>query len=219
MKNLFKLQLAGLLLLANCALGAAHAGIIQDSTSDSVGANLGGLEWLEFTHTVGLNSATVDATILNAYDGGGWRYASTLEAETLLTSLMGGVYLGDGWNTQYYAGVNWFQNTFGNFAYSSYFEHYFMYDRDSEGFGIGRAGYTALNSTSGWLSDSWGLNITDAKTVTGLGGGSSFYAHMLVRDLSNGQNPSTDVPEPTTLTILALSLMGLLSRRLLRHFS
>lgn len=218
MKNLIKLQVIGLLLLANCALNTAHAGIIQDSASNSVGANLGGLEWLEFTHTVGLNSATVDTTILNVFDGGGWRYASTQEAETLLTSLMGGAYVGDGWSTQYYAGVNWFQNTFGNYAYSSYFEHYFMYDRDSEGAGVGRAGYTALDSTRGWLSDSWGLDITDAKTVSGLGGGSSYWAHMLVRDLSSGQNPSTGVPEPTTLTIFAFGFMGLISRRFFKHF-
>ena len=204
-----KVTLASLFLLISCF---ANSGIISDTSSDLIGANLGGLEWLEFDVTRGLSSAEVTSDILDSYDGGNWRYATTAQAEALITSLAGGNFTNSGWNENYFAGVNWFQMAFGSFPLSYFTEHYFMYDKDAYGAGLGRAGYTALNQGNGkgWLSQSWGVSGGLA-TVRGLGGGSSSYSHMLVRNLSG--TPSQDVPEPSTLIIFALGLIGLASRR------
>ena len=189
------------------ASSLVHAGIIQSVSSDDVGANLGGLEWLEFTNTFGLSSSNVATNILSTYDGGGWRYATTTEAEDLITSLAGGSIPIHGWHDQYFAGVNWFQSAFGSFPQGQWTEHYFMYAPSGAS---GYAGYTALSSTQGWLHDSWGLNESSARNVIDLSSGDARYAHMLVRDLSS---PLPSVPEPSTLAIFALGMIGLASRR------
>ncbi|MCU7940416.1 MAG: PEP-CTERM sorting domain-containing protein [gamma proteobacterium symbiont of Bathyaustriella thionipta] len=97
----------------------SHAGVISaDNTNTALGngnsADLQNLEWLSFDQTLGQSRDQVETAIDTGGALQGWRYASRVETETLLTSLWGGLF--NGFSGDNGPGASWFLNTFGSIA-------------------------------------------------------------------------------------------------------
>jgi len=97
--------------------GVANAGsIISTGTVDTHFGNgrqaaLQTLEWLHLGETAGVSRDDVLDNKGVSFVEQGWRYATRGEAETLITSLWGGVY--NGWSADNHVGADWFVDTFG----------------------------------------------------------------------------------------------------------
>jgi len=156
-------------------------------TSDDVYDD-GTFEWLHFDFTHGMTSAVS----LSTYTGDGFRLATVVEAQDLINDWFG---------TSFSLDSNEYDPLYSVLATEFFTEFTATYiDRFSLGlvadgglFGVSLAG---------------GIFIGDNPIGYGEGGvGEYFAGYMMVRD------SSSDVPEPSTLAILAFSLMGLASRR------
>ncbi|MDO6446112.1 PEP-CTERM sorting domain-containing protein [Colwellia sp. 1_MG-2023] len=189
--KILKTVFASLILSICCLSQFAHAGLI---TSNDV-YNDGSLEWLHFNFTVGLTSTES----LNTYEGEGFRLATADEATTLVNDWFG-VNLDAG-------------NTIVNgTAFSD------LIDSWNEEFTInyttvGSYGLVANYGLFGARSDNNNIFSNYYPTVYGAGGDASQIgaSYMLVRDVNKDVN--VNVPEPSTLAIFALGIIGLASRR------
>ncbi len=115
MKRIITLATLAMLLTTN-----TPAAIISGThtLSDGRTVNLSGLEWLDWTTTMGQSRLTVEDDRLSA--GGdleGWRYATRLEFNTLFDSLWGGTT--NGWSDDNAPGADWLATTMGDYYHGS----------------------------------------------------------------------------------------------------
>lgn len=236
-----KAAFVGLLLSTSCLVNVANAGIISienTNTEFSIGnyANLQGLEWLSLDVTLGLSRANVE----NGFVGNGnntytyssnanrlndsWRYATTEEVESLINSLTNNLFNHDPKKVtvNQFEAANWFQQNFGFVSIdASHWDYYnyssFMYGH-KEGSAWGGSNYgrimTGYVSDNAYLGNGYQGSFTKYKDIArinhsrgtvGVNSGYNDIGSMLVR--------VTQVPEPSTLAIFALGLIGLASRR------
>jgi hypothetical protein len=99
----------------------ANASVISLSNTNTeydtgLFANLQGLEWLSFDETLNIPRSDIESGYNNLITDG-WRNATRIEAETLITSLWGG--LVDQWSSTNYEGANWLLSNFGYTQFSS----------------------------------------------------------------------------------------------------
>ncbi len=201
---------------------SANAGIITDTDNDSFIDNSTGLEWMDF----GINNGhTFDFVSQQTIAGGiyeGWQVASAEQAygmwmnafrdiESIITTDAAGAYeayhgaevvrsnfavlydimgvnvtrLPPRWNYEYDISVGWFNGTFG-MSYVAYVE-YTDPDLDMQ-----------FDDTIYYLDSDKSSDIYDEIDKK--------HSTMLVK--------ITKVPEPSTLAIFALGLIGIASRRL-----
>lgn len=199
--KMLKAAFAGLVLSVSVF---ANAGIISGTeyTDDGKLVDLQDLEWLTWDETYGISRTSIEAGY-NGLLAQGWRYATTDELGTLFASLWGGV---NGWNSANYDGSQWLWENFDNpdflsgnvlsrfgdlhvGATTNYNAHW-------------RAASTDYINESGWFSSNYGASFNFLDTLVKHETNAS---SVLVRDV--------DVPEPSTLAIFALGMIGLASRR------
>jgi hypothetical protein len=199
--KMLKAAFAGLVLSVS---GFANAGIISGTeyTDDGKVVDLQNLEWLTWDETYGVSRNSIEAGY-NGLLSKGWRYATTTELGNLFTSIWGGQ---DGWNTANHDGSQWLWENFDNADFllgSSYSRSGDLQVGATVNYlGHWRAETTYLSDDSGWFHSNYGA----AGNYSNLLSKSSQASSVLVRSV-------TDVPEPSTLAIFALGMIGLASRR------
>jgi hypothetical protein len=167
------------------------------------------LTWLDFTVSRDFSYAESESLVP------GWRTATSNDVEALFDSLFGGVVYNGIGSALVHDGVFFdagvaFITLFGSSAHAAAHNGY------SDGLYLGEdnilrgAGvyHTELNPVT-IHGPNWYLNYGDAST-TGAGFRTSIF---LVKDGSFTIEPTQDVPEPSTLAIFALGMIGLASRR------
>ncbi|GHE88523.1 PEP-CTERM sorting domain-containing protein [Thalassotalea profundi] len=189
--KIIKSVFASLILSISCLSQFAYAGLI---TSDDV-YNDGSLEWLHFNFTVGLSSTAS----LNTYEDEGFRFATADEATTLVNDWFG-LNL-DAGNT------NVSSPAFSDLIDSWNEEFTINYTT------VGSYGLVANYGLFGARRDNNFIFSNYYPAVYGAGGDVSPIgaSYMLVRDVNKDVN--VNVPEPSTLAIFALGIIGLASRR------
>lgn len=211
--KLLKQLLLGFFLL----MGAnASAGIISSldthTTTDGSVVNLSGLDWLSWDVTTGQSRAAVE----NGFGGliaDGWRYASISEYKMLLESVFDSH---NGWSKDNADGAQWiYSNIYGRNETSLFNDQYNnIYGADNE---CGDVTLTCIGhfrmyaedldfaqSNKGWSR----VEEIDGSLVVLKNQTSQRNASMLVRA------SSVNIPEPSTLVIFALGMIGLTLRRL-----
>ncbi len=140
-----------------------------------------------------------------------YRYATRGEIEALFDSLWGGTH--EAWDESNADGIHWLHNNFGSAGWGGE-GGYVIFGNDgdcSEDIDKACRGHWNLLGREGYFSNKFGLsfglsttnyNISEAKSGT-----NNWDAHALIL------KSSIQVPEPTTVSILALGLLGLASRR------
>lgn len=106
-----KLILGASILLFTSIANAAIINAFNTNTeyAPHLNADLQGLDWLTLDNTLGESPNTVNG-LLDTYEGGGWRYATRLETETLTGSLWGGTI--SGFSLDNANGARWFNDIF-----------------------------------------------------------------------------------------------------------
>lgn len=198
--KLLNATLAGLLLSATCLANLANAGLIVGSTMDTSIDTISGYEWLDFSFTVGMTYDEVLASSYVVSDGyeiatseqikalwvSAGRFTDvTVAANAVLDKLGCMSYLHGGYNCDQ-VGQEWT----GAF-YQSATAQYDIYLVNT------------LEGISGSFLEYWVGNIDK---------NSSFRADIAAYLVRTPDVPS-EVPEPSTLAIFALGLMGLAVRR------
>ena len=227
MKFKFLKQLA--LVLSLVVSANATAGIISSTdshtTSDGSVVNLSGLDWLTWDVTTGQSRTNIEDGFEGLLDDG-WRYATVTEYKTMMESVFD---THNGWSDENKDGARWIYNNlsgrtddtgYGHIEFRNYwgaksarFSNYYGADSEchvglvwscfgSMYFQAGRlrpVGYIK----SGWSS--WHDNSGYVKRPK---------AHMKeIEAVSSALVRANVVPEPSTLAIFALGMIGLASRR------
>jgi hypothetical protein len=230
MKNkTLKAIFAGAVLAASCLTSVANAGLINVDVNND-GSNTGfsvegsGLVWMDFGQN---NTDTYDFVASNLgagqkYDG--WDLASADEVKTMWSAIFspfaaGATYYNkdqygtDGLRIEYRNG-DVFGSVFDIIGTNAYFNIGSTYEQ-LQGYGLfeGTGGLSHLwfvihkNDAGGgdvaYLQDNGTWDSHKSST-------NSFMSTMLVQRTNNG---NTAVPEPSTLAIFALGMMGLVARR------
>lgn len=207
-----------------CASLSANAGLISGShlTDDGKNVNLSGLIW----HTwdiYNISRADVETLMLTGGIYEDYRYATRSEFETLFGSLWGGT--AEGWHTTNADGGNWLRDNFGGlFTSSSTGSNVFFGEDGSCTANVTMScrahwrsdGYTGNNIEGmGWFDSEYGLGlgagVTNTNNTYNKANSSSGLTHALV--LRSNRTVTQPVPEPSTLAIFALGMIGLASRR------
>jgi hypothetical protein len=188
---------------------SANAGLITDTSSDSFIDNTTGLEWMDF----GVNNIHTYSEVENLMSS---TYQSwTLASQSQVIAL--------------------FDNAFGNFAYQPSTSELYRAASNNDVSNtnmlavMDRMGYgSTLDSIShGWFEDDQGgLSYLYTRHITaGRGTGQLAYVSGLGVDWNSYRNNTNNnystmlvrqanhVPEPSTLAIFALGMIGLASRR------
>ncbi|WP_259366457.1 MULTISPECIES: PEP-CTERM sorting domain-containing protein [unclassified Colwellia] len=215
--KVLRTAITGLIFSVSCFLNIANAGLI---TKDYVALNDGLItidttsnqEWLDVSIFVGMNLQLLSGT--NQWSDAGFRLASTVEIFNLYKNA-GILYIND-YNNIYDLGDSSSANAASQLASQRLYNmlggspanfggrsdiHGLQSDADNDG-----NAYLARLQTSGRAAintngDSWGVTYTRHEAV------GAFF----VRDI-------TDVPEPSTLAIFALGMIGLASRRFKKQY-
>ena len=204
--KMLKSALAGLVLSVS---GLANAGLINSdylNLNDNLAVydDVQNLTWLDISVSSGWSSNTWSSLI---QQDSGWRLALNSEVESLFNQAFSTFYDVYPANTNYIDTIdsdlvtnfNDFQSLFGIHAFGS------NTITNTYGRYIDEDGIHRLMGVSGWSSTNriWGLEASGTYSLsadTGMG----IY---LVRD------EMESIPEPTTLAIFALGIIGLASRR------
>jgi hypothetical protein len=169
--------------------GLANAAIIDNGTYTTVD----GLDWLDFTSTTNMSQTTALAT----FASDGWRTANLVEMQSLMDTMFG---------TQFTTGVHssWIDVGSAGASDKSQFAALFG-DTNPRGGVLSLAtvqdvGLVGFNTNRRY----GGCTFCSFSTASA----SSLRGIALVR---------SEVPEPSTLAILALGMIGLASRRFQKH--
>jgi hypothetical protein len=207
--------LTGLLLLVTTS---SNAGLITDTTNDSFIDETTGLEWMDF----GVNNKHTynEVTGLLATTYSGWSLATETEVTTLYRNAFAGT-------------ATWIFESANGDIYARYaaklIERKTQFDATMTTMGYN--GWTVNTSLSLGLfqDDEGGMSVVEVSNSTikndyveiwGRGTNYSYYRDYRERDsyfYSTMLVRPAMVPEPPTLTILALGLLGLASRRFKKH--
>jgi hypothetical protein len=215
--------LVGLVLSVVLLSGVAHAGLI-------VGDN----EWLDLSITNGLSREQVEDNILTQSQYSDYEYATTADLNVLHTMMLGAHFniidnVAAGWTSPFKMSgqelviARWFQGAAGTgtasidgVLYDEYSSGWFQTER-TFGQAVSKAnlaghlnlGYST--ATDAWISydrsfsDYANLSSPVEYKAWNANNPASWMNHALVRQV--------DVPEPSTLAIFALGMIGLASRR------
>jgi hypothetical protein len=204
--KMLKAALAGLVLSVS---GFANAGLINSdylNLNDNLAVHddVQNLTWLDLSVSSGWTNNTWSSLI---QQNSGWRLALNSEIESLFNQAFPTFYNIYPANTNYVdatdsglvANFNDFQNLFG--------VHSFLSNSITNTYGryIDEDGIHRLMGVSGWNNTNriWGLEASSTYSLSS-NDGMGIY---LVRE------DAESVPEPSTLAIFALAIMGLASRR------
>ncbi|GAA6170633.1 hypothetical protein NBRC116592_03030 [Colwellia sp. KU-HH00111] len=203
MKNKF-IHFAFLVLTSSCLVNVAKATLISDLTEvdwQVAGDNLltldgsTGLEWLDITHTAG--NSIVDTESEGFF--GEFRWATQLEIEGLFDAVL----IGDGYrystNATITSNAIRFQELFG------------VIDLYTQGVSRGSVN-PAGNYGLGYVRLRDGVAAVNDPLVNCCWSETNNF-HRLGSWLVRSQTASNTVPEPSTLAIFALGVIGLASRR------
>jgi hypothetical protein len=205
-----KTTFVSLVFSVSCMINLASAGIISGSHMTDGGkiVNLQNLEWLTWDLTYGVSRNQVESGYGN-YLNDGWRYASLEEYAALLISLspVNRVEYNHISNRD---GTQWLWENFDYVDFSTGGSH--SRTGDLMVGATERCGTTVAcrvhwraghNNNYGWMSDYYGRVVNPTHYNSNIN--QTSVSSVLVR--------STSVPEPSTLAIFALGIMGLASRR------
>jgi len=217
-----KAALTGLILTVTSLAQAGIINVNNTGTEYATGhfANLQGLDWLSWDTAAGLSRQQVENGALGLVSDG-WRYASVFEINTLFNSLKKG-YFGTGYfYSNWSDGSNWLWKSFDS---DDYINNYGVnlgrsYSRIGD-FRYGKEGECSTNTlygcrghmragdsdSYGWMKDTYhngSMIIADSSTWNNV---NDTVGHALVRS-------QTAIPEPSTIAIFALGMIGLASRR------
>ena len=195
----------------------ASAGLIVGSHTTDLGknVNLGGLEWHTWHDLTNISRTTMLSEMQSGglYDG--WRYAKKSDFNLLFDSLWGEE---EGSHAANIDRSNWLNNNFGSTQMTS------LNGDVSYGFWIAYGSIDEVGSSDTAFFGLYSIDqqINGSKGVfsrnLGVGGGYDF-TNIFNDDIGNGPIQThalvrvSQVPEPSTLAIFALGLMGLASRR------
>jgi hypothetical protein len=191
----------------------ATAGIISSTnshtTSDGSVVNLSGLDWLSWDVTTGQSRTDIENGFMGLLDDG-WRYATVMEYKTMMESVFD---THGGWSVDNIDGALWlYSNLYGHSETTQYNDiQYYNYYGDGSECGATFSCYShfRFQSTSGDISSS----ITSGWSYTGYNDGSYSTNKNNTLRFASALVRSNVVPEPSTLAILALGMIGLASRR------
>ena len=205
--------LAGLLLSVS---GIVNAGLITDTSNNSFIDTTSGLEWMDFGVNDHYSFNQVKSLLATEYVG--WMLATETQVEQLIHNAFSGV-----GSTSHV-----FQNQNSYSVYRTYTENFDniwnpMGFNTSSGVAINRFGWFESDTPSGGLAniamvDRHVLGDLDEVNVTGKFRASETNRTMIHREYStmlvrgNG-SPIPSVPEPSTIAIFALGILGLASRK------
>jgi hypothetical protein len=233
-----KAAAAGFILSASCLVNVANAGLISDTDNKSFIDETTGLEWMDFgiNNNLTFNDVLLELEIGGLYDG--WELASEQQVLTLWNN----IYFSqvDGVNSGQFSAYA--ENSALWESYNDIIGHnsYWLdvtgeFFRTNEGFFVGDNGNIKKASYS---------EITDINSVRGyanLYDNAPYVLPPLCFDPSCGAYPNgygqqnisrandenegystllvktTEVPEPSTLAVFALGMIGLASRRFKKH--
>ncbi len=185
----------------------ANAGIISGfhQTDGGKTVDLSSLEWLTWDQTNNISRDDIENGIGNTFLADGWRYAERSEFEALFDSLWGG--RAEGWQNSNQDGASWVKT---NLSVGLYTNAIAFGDSADCGGSSCWAHYN-VNSTQGWFHDYYGLSTG----IDSINNQTYSYSSTSSASLSNTSAlvRSTTVPEPSTLAIFALGIIGLASRR------
>ena len=198
--------LTGLLLLVATS---ANAGLITDTTNDSFIDETTGLEWMDFGVNNGHSYSQVDSLLQSTYSG--WMLATESQVLTMWHNAFSGkgsvadIVHDTGSRYAYY--VN-------NEASNKLFVDIYR----SMGYG-----YESGFKSRGWFENDTGgmsyaefTHINEGLQFTGLYGRTNNYQYFRTNGNSNHGTMlvrAATVPEPSTLTVFVLGMIGLVSRR------
>jgi hypothetical protein len=238
-----KSVLVGIVLSVSSFANAGIISIENTNTEFSIGsfANLQGLEWLSLDVTLGLSRTNVENGFIgndnNAYSyssnanrlNDSWRYATNEEVESLINSLTYNLsnYDPKRVTVNQFEAANWFNQNFGFVSIDEdHWDYYnyssFMYGhKEDYGYGLtsnyGRI-FTGYVSDYAYLSNGYQGSFTKYKDIARI---NHSYKHVSVNsdynDIGSMLVRTTQVPEPSTLAIFALGMIGLSSRRFKKH--
>jgi hypothetical protein len=191
----------------------ATAGIISSTnshtTSDGSVVNLSGLDWLSWDVTTGQSRTDIENGFMGLLDDG-WRYATVMEYKTMMESVFD---THSGWSNDNSDGALWlYSNLYGHSESSMYnsIQWYNFYGDGSEYGGTGSSiGHFRFKSSSGDISSV----ITQGWSYISHNDGSVLANKDLSSQTASALVRANVVPEPSTLAILALGMIGLASRR------
>ncbi len=210
--KILKAAFVSLILSSCCMINLASAGIIYGShlTDDGKAVNLQSLEWLTWDLTNGVSRNQIESGYGNFLNDG-WRYATLEEFSNLLLSLSP-INRVDYNHISNRDGTQWLWENFDPVDFAN---HSNWYSRTGDlyigtsnrcGASVSCRGHWRAgdNSDYGWMTDVYGRTVTPTQTMS-MTTGHSGVSSVLVR--------ATSVPEPSTLAIFALGMIGLASRR------
>jgi hypothetical protein len=180
---------------ANAALITVGALTLEEAGDTYVKDSLNGLEWLRWDQVNGLTKADVDAEI-NSGDYNGWSIANNTQAYQFINAIFHGGASATCSDSNSYCGpidLNSLRAAFGLVTVSTRNQHNYGYYLSDDG------------GSKGYIGDNTGNNALYKDTNTTSLSVAPNGSYMLVRE-------SSSVPEPTTIAIFALGLLGLASR-------
>ena len=213
--KLLLVKVCSFVVAISCLINSAHAGVISGDITKtyngySVTGDLQGLEWLSWDETFGYSASEILNGTGNSFLEDGWRYASKSESMVLFDSLgfISGWHSGNASSAP--AAADWLWEVFD---YPDYLTQKSGADAERidqlivvengvagsisyNGYGTNYSLYSSDNPNWGHGKFPW-VDLADA---------SGNDSHILVREV--------EVPEPSTLVIFALGLLGLTARKL-----
>jgi len=212
----------GLIFSISISVNIANAGLIKND-----------LEWLDLSLTVGLTVNQVNTTVLNTTAYKDYRYATQGEVDTfwggifldefnnLASAQWAGLtglyntdysgYLAGAWAHTYVPIGNVSTSNEGTIYFDKHIDGYYIFDIEGTGRNYGSYNGSFLQNEGDMVAffKTTSLeNLSNREVIRNINKDSvsTHYNHMIVRT-------HNDVPEPSTLAIFSLGLMGLASRR------